>query len=179
MRYYHPDEGRWLNRDPAEEDGGGNLYEACDNNTVNVMDTLGELPFAGPKYELPSEPKEPPPSFPEVGKFCCCAPEGYVTAKVTFKISGISVTATPQFELFGCAQDLHYSFWSCLPKGPRGGYENWDSAFNRWVWPRGMANSIAMSLRVRFLSCENFAWVMKEESPWSGGCIWNEGWQCQ
>ena len=40
-RFYSPDLGRWLNRDPIDEDGGVNLYCICDNNLVMYFDELG------------------------------------------------------------------------------------------------------------------------------------------
>ena len=41
-RFYHPVLMRWLTRDPLEEDGGLNLYAACNNNLVAFYDALGE-----------------------------------------------------------------------------------------------------------------------------------------
>lgn len=41
-RFYRPDLGRWLNRDPIEEDGGENLYAFCGNNPTMKADLLGE-----------------------------------------------------------------------------------------------------------------------------------------
>ena len=40
-RYYDPEHGRWLSRDPIEEDGGVNLYGFTMNNGVNYIDRLG------------------------------------------------------------------------------------------------------------------------------------------
>ncbi|MBQ6924552.1 MAG: hypothetical protein IJQ73_07920, partial [Kiritimatiellae bacterium] len=40
-RYYSPELGRWLTRDPIEEDGGDNLYAFCGNNGVNRIDGRG------------------------------------------------------------------------------------------------------------------------------------------
>ena len=40
-RYYLPSLGRWLNRDPIEEQGGLNLYSFCANNAVCSFDELG------------------------------------------------------------------------------------------------------------------------------------------
>jgi len=40
-RYYNPDLGRWLNRDPIEEQGGLNLYGMVNNDLVNAWDLLG------------------------------------------------------------------------------------------------------------------------------------------
>ena len=40
-RYYDPQLGRWLSRDPIEEDGGWNLYEMSWNSIINLWDNLG------------------------------------------------------------------------------------------------------------------------------------------
>ena len=40
-RFYSPDLGRWLNRDPIEEDGGENLYCFTFNNPIENADYLG------------------------------------------------------------------------------------------------------------------------------------------
>jgi RHS repeat-associated protein len=40
-RYYSPSTGRWLSRDPIEEDGGFNLYGFVNSNPVNSTDSLG------------------------------------------------------------------------------------------------------------------------------------------
>jgi len=39
--YYDPINGRWLNRDPSEEQGGTNLYVFCHNNTNSYVDFYG------------------------------------------------------------------------------------------------------------------------------------------
>ena len=40
-RFYRPDLGRWLNRDPIEEEGGENLYAFCNNGMPYKFDVLG------------------------------------------------------------------------------------------------------------------------------------------
>jgi uncharacterized protein RhaS with RHS repeats len=40
-RYYSPEMGRWLSRDPIEEQGGINLYGMVGNDPVNRVDYLG------------------------------------------------------------------------------------------------------------------------------------------
>ena len=40
-RFYRPDYGRWLNRDPIEEEGGENLYAFCGNNALWLYDVNG------------------------------------------------------------------------------------------------------------------------------------------
>jgi RHS repeat-associated protein len=42
-RYYRPETGTWLNRDPLAEEGGLNLYAMVGNDPVNSVDPLGLL----------------------------------------------------------------------------------------------------------------------------------------
>lgn len=53
-RYYHPVMGRWLSRDPIEEDGGKHLYCVVKNNPVNENDSIGLAPGNPAKAPLPS-----------------------------------------------------------------------------------------------------------------------------
>ncbi len=48
FRYYNPSTGRWLSRDPIEEDGGLNLYGFVDNSPLDSIDPNGlwKLKFA-------------------------------------------------------------------------------------------------------------------------------------
>ncbi len=43
-RYYSPTGGRWMSRDPIEEQGGGNLYRFTNNSPSNELDVLGLFP---------------------------------------------------------------------------------------------------------------------------------------
>jgi len=43
-RYYNPEMGRWVNRDPIGERGGVNLYGFVFNSPVNFIDDLGQTP---------------------------------------------------------------------------------------------------------------------------------------
>ena len=43
-RYYNPETGRWLNRDPIEEYGGQNILGVFRNDFVNGLDFLGLAP---------------------------------------------------------------------------------------------------------------------------------------
>ena len=40
-RYYSPQMGRWINRDPIQEKGGWNLYAMVRNEVLNKIDVLG------------------------------------------------------------------------------------------------------------------------------------------
>ena len=39
--YYHPDEGRWISRDPIGEEGGENVYAFVGNQVLAYVDPLG------------------------------------------------------------------------------------------------------------------------------------------
>jgi hypothetical protein len=45
--FYHPDTGRWLNRDPLGEVGGVNLYTYIRNQPPNLRDTFGLIGLPG------------------------------------------------------------------------------------------------------------------------------------
>jgi RHS repeat-associated protein len=42
-RYHSSQLGRWLSRDPMNEKGGLNIYASCSNNSVNLVDPMGEM----------------------------------------------------------------------------------------------------------------------------------------
>lgn len=66
-RYYDPVTGRWLSRDPIEEEGGYNLYGFIGNDGVNATDYLGLT--GGPGIGHGSGPwGGAPPVSPEVRK---------------------------------------------------------------------------------------------------------------
>ncbi len=44
-RYYNPKFGRWISRDPLEEDEGENLYSICDNDIIFNWDNFGLFSF--------------------------------------------------------------------------------------------------------------------------------------
>jgi len=46
-RWYSPEAGRWLSKDPIGISGGLNLYAFCDNNPVNFVDPMGYYGLAG------------------------------------------------------------------------------------------------------------------------------------
>ena len=68
-RFYRPDLGRWLNRDPIEEDGGINLYSLINNNPISGIDYLG-LAIIVIKH-LPGT--MPPSGWPDTDNAKCLA----------------------------------------------------------------------------------------------------------
>ncbi len=58
-RYYSSSLGRWLSRDPIEEQGGLNLYGFVNNDPVNYIDPLGKetwVPYPGPGRYISDPP---------------------------------------------------------------------------------------------------------------------------
>jgi RHS repeat-associated protein len=55
-RYYNPQLGRWLGRDPIEEKGGLHLYGFVGNNGVNKWDFLGMNPVVLPAFTVNEKP---------------------------------------------------------------------------------------------------------------------------
>ena len=51
-RFYNPDLGRWINRDPVEERGGVNIYVFAHNNAADYLDLLGLYQFEIPLPEI-------------------------------------------------------------------------------------------------------------------------------
>ena len=41
LAYYHPDEGRWLSRDPIGAEGGPNLATFVRNAPISLVDSVG------------------------------------------------------------------------------------------------------------------------------------------
>ena len=72
-RYYSTDLGRWINRDPIEEDGGVNVYGFVGNEPISKRDYLGwyKTPPHPPYYENYHCPFVSNRPFPDE----CCEPK--------------------------------------------------------------------------------------------------------
>ena len=107
-RFYRPDHGRWLNRDPIEEDGGENLYAFCQNNSILFVDLNG-MDFWGYFHD---------------GMQMLA---GYFSAKAGFQmLSGSRGLALPAYALVAYGLD---QMWA--------GYENMRSRFEQKSLPTG------------------------------------------
>ena len=67
-RHYSPELGRWLGRDPIEEEGGVNLYAFVGNDPIGRWDKLGNDPQRDvvPPPVVPAVPDEPLPPMDDV-----------------------------------------------------------------------------------------------------------------
>lgn len=59
--FYDPHVGRWLSRDPVDEDGGPNLYGFNYNSSVDWFDPDGRAPMSWPVMPPPGYPPSMPP----------------------------------------------------------------------------------------------------------------------
>ena len=88
LAFYHPDEGRWISRDPIGEQGGNNLYGYIRNDSLNYLDDRGlVLATIGLSY---SE-RQPPNRFvtaPNASAKCECLNFGqyYLQCVITANI---------------------------------------------------------------------------------------------
>jgi len=57
LRYYNPELGRWVNRDPIEEEGGYNLHGFVENSPLMGVDAQGLLVLIPPDLLLKCMPK--------------------------------------------------------------------------------------------------------------------------
>ncbi len=55
LRFYNPTLGRWMSRDPIEEDGGVNLYGMCRGNAISRIDYLGLDWKKAPQKDQPTD----------------------------------------------------------------------------------------------------------------------------
>jgi RHS repeat-associated protein len=73
-RYYSPELGRWINRDPIGERGGLNLGTICGNSPVNGIDPLGLAE-----------------SSESCGECCCCVRDLYWSAINRYESADLTV----------------------------------------------------------------------------------------
>ena len=110
-RYYSPALGRWLSRDPIEEQGGLNLYGFVNNDPVNGYDILGLMRWV----EL-LEHVEKLDAFWK-GIKCCCCEKTFLVAEITGFSSGETITHTVNIKKSGCTETIDiiaYYWWDCV-----------------------------------------------------------------
>ncbi|MBQ7590292.1 MAG: RHS repeat protein [Verrucomicrobia bacterium] len=76
-RYYSPDMGRWLSRDPIEEQGGLNLYGFVNNDPVNGHDMLGLWKIERKRREFAIARAEQGDTFDNLGQLLHLDTEDY------------------------------------------------------------------------------------------------------
>lgn len=118
-RYYDPQTGRWLSRDPSGEEGGVNLYAFVANDPLTKVDQLGLFPIRVvfdafiPQRLNPPDGwyNEPGTVYGEQfrgndraeGQFNEHGEEGYANAKL-FSVAEVESTKIGQFKKWGVAR---------------------------------------------------------------------------
>ena len=136
MRFYHPPNGRWLNRDPIEELGGLNLYGFCENKPVYKIDLNGCGTWA---FGIPS-PWGNSPAFTvsyeldEKERKCCKGVKvlRYVRKFITGgQVGPYFLDGNPEDFVEGTAIGYAPDDW---PEGPGIGW--WNKVYYRisWSW---------------------------------------------
>ena len=92
LRYYNPSTGRWLNRDPIEEQGGVNLYGFLWNGSVNWTDSLGLKIL---EFDYPKSVKES-----EAGDLAGSWEGGETRPVETYQLPSVSKASSGDFALF-------------------------------------------------------------------------------
>ena len=64
FRYYQPNTGRWLSRDPIQERGGPNIYGFVGNDPIFQVDVAGLAGVGAAPTTLPATPNVPLPIGP-------------------------------------------------------------------------------------------------------------------
>jgi RHS repeat-associated protein len=101
-RPFDPATGRWLSRDPINEDGGMNLYGYCSNDPADYTDTSGLFsPAPSPVPVIPDPVPLPPvpPEIPPVPVFLPAALVIIDAAAIIYDVDQISQIIESEREL--------------------------------------------------------------------------------
>ena len=100
MAHYDPNQGRWMNRDPIEEQGGLNLYGFVGNSSIDDIDILGNWFKQMDTQHVRSLPGEKElgitPARAFIGAKCICDPKTgkWNTELVNYWVSAYIVVRT-------------------------------------------------------------------------------------
>jgi hypothetical protein len=129
--YYNPSTGRWLSRDPIEEDGGANLYIFCGNESIDCWDVLGEA------WKVERNGGAKASAIPEKGDTVADLANliGLSYAEYEKWLTPASGTSLPQFwgqPLTGCEKfeipNTVVAYWAGYGNGIGRWYVTWNSS---------------------------------------------------
>jgi RHS repeat-associated protein len=130
-RYYNPSTGRWLSRDPVEEDGfqlieedfsatgndwGPNLYDFVANDPLDGVDELGLMTYD----QMAAEVKQIDNNLKAQAIPCCCStPKVSAFLQPVTVNNGTNVTVAAHITTFQGTPDnapkiLKYYWWNCF-----------------------------------------------------------------
>lgn len=192
--YYHPEEGRWISRDPIGDKA--NLYSGLLNNPVKYIDADGRdesywppgrnLPPTTPPFPYP--PWTPPGPVPgtdkpggiyypipdwftnpsDEGKPCCCTPPASLQNFGRSDNPGwLYIRMNVNYKISGCFKDMAFLWWTCWrPDGTAGVIPSCinSPSCTFFAGASSLMGPYITQVRLRYLSCENNIWVKHEES---------------
>ncbi len=164
-RYYSPSMGRWISRDPIEEEGGNNLHGFAQNDSVGRFDITGLI---APHHDDPYNPSL-------AGKPCCnaCVRKPCIISATRLKDRGsergMFRIAAVDFSMSGCCLQKQLRWTSCIRAGhSMGGVITGCNNSTSCDFDPGYGSGIEngawlIALYARYLSCENGVWAKHED----------------
>ena len=160
-RYYDPSKGRWVSRDPTEEQGGIVLYAYVANDPLSAVDTRGEntfttilsiIPFIGTLYNWVTNPKGSSVSDYTIDLSQCDLDieqgEAFCKAKIALQAAAYS----GQNNALNLAHELVDAFGAALIKAPAAILvAAIDAVLDLGAWAKGYAhiNSAANAAKAK------------------------------
>jgi RHS repeat-associated protein len=159
-RYYQSSTGRWLSRDPFEEEGGANLYASDRNNAIGIIDSLGLASEGAPCT-------------------CCVLGTPKLRADLVTAISGYNVTfiANSITNVGGGCYSEVQPFWTTCYKGTA--YPIWVPGnpygpikYNPYTAGAG-GFAIVSEFKLEYLSCSHETGKWQKKTQQGGGPVCN------
>jgi len=150
LAFYHPDEGRWLSRDPIGEIGGINPYSFVSNDSIDLVDLFGL----------------------EECNSCCLGSDmanirvHWASPSGPYRYALAANTTYAIVESWlgpgeaNCHKDIKLIWQDCVHRVDEPGGDKWQENFN----PRDYNQwAIYVYSKIKWKSCENGHWIDKEK----------------
>jgi RHS repeat-associated protein len=189
-RYYNPSTGRWLSRDPIEENGGLNIYAFVKNNPIIAVD------ICGLDDDDPTPAYIPLPNYnpPDAGKPCCyksvtitatrtdkpptpgikfISPKSGLAQKWTINLS-VALAISP-----GKFESLQIDWSTCIRLDGHFGYlaSGLSTSFPTVTYG-DVGGPYLTYARISWLSCDGGIWTIHQINA-AGGYFFNGSWSHQ
>ena len=129
-RFYDPLDGRWLNRDPIEEEGGINMYNFVRNSSLNRVDIVGLAEAAPAEAGLCGKA-----NWDWIFTLTGQSSAGTIVQKMTF--SGWQQTCGksgdgPKTSVFEAGDQSYTEYWTVGVSNLNGGMKIFPNAKDKW-----------------------------------------------
>jgi hypothetical protein len=137
--FYNPSTGRWLSRDPTQEQGGLNLYSFIANRPLNDVDYIGleQLSKLLAYYRQLNEYL----LGDQMPGDCCCKNRGPVPdVAISFSASGATAKGSLTLTLGNCASLVEIYWWDCYSAHEEAQAHGVTVDWTDWGWSAGSRN---------------------------------------